>query len=305
MKRDQAAPLPSLVPVKRDSLGCNLEKLLCDQSLDSQYARFYHKVSTSIRLGQIETPPADRGYLIGASMTSGHERKIFKKGQPTLHHFTPDAIYVRDFEDRYKADLTGGFDFVLMELSSAAFQKLRADLDLKITARLKDVQANSDPVIGNLLRAILPMFERPGEYSTLVLDQLSLTIAAHLFEHYTLEPQSSGMRVCYLSKRQEALAKEMLRNHLNGNLSIAEIAKACGVSAGHFNRSFRTSTGQSPHQWLTWRRLEKARMLLRETTLSLAEISVDCGFTDQSHFTRVFSKMFGTPPGRWRRDARA
>ncbi|WP_205619704.1 AraC family transcriptional regulator [Acidocella sp. MX-AZ02] len=289
--------------MKRDSLGCNLRKLICDQSLDSQYVRFYHKVSTSIRLGQIETPPADRGYLIGASMTSGHERKIFQKGQSNLHHFNKDAIYIRDFEDCYKADITGDFDFVLMELPSAAFQQLRADFDLKTTGRLNDVQASSDPVIGNLLRAMLPMFERPAEYSPLVLDQLCLTIAAHLFQRYTLEPQSSGVRASFLSKRQESLAKEMLRNNLNGNLSVAEIAKACGVSAGHFNRSFRASTGHSPYQWLTWRRLEKARALLHETALSLAEISVDCGFTDQSHFTRVFSRAFGMPPGRWRRDA--
>lgn len=288
---------------KRDNLGCNATSLLCDQSLRSQYVHFYHKASASTRLGQIVTPPTDRGYLIGASMEAGHERRIFRKGQPSSHRFVQNSIYVRDFETSYKADVTGRFDFVLMELSNTAFHRLQADLDIKTRNRLTDVQAANDPVIGNLLRAMLPIFERPEDYGTLVLDQLSLALAAHLFQRYTEQSQPNVIRASFLSKRQETLAKEMLASHLSGDISITDIAKNCGISPGHFTRAFRATTGHSPHQWLIRQRLEKACALLRDTQLSLAAIAFECGFSEQSHFTRVFSRAFGVPPGRWRREA--
>jgi transcriptional regulator GlxA family with amidase domain len=59
--------------------------------------------------------------------------------------------------------------------------------------------------------------------------------------------------------------------------------------------------GMPPHQWLTKRRIERAKQLLQEAQLELADIAVACGFVDQSHFTRVFSQSEGQSPGMWRR----
>jgi len=60
-------------------------------------------------------------------------------------------------------------------------------------------------------------------------------------------------------------------------------------------------TGLSPHRWLMKRRAERARELLFNRGLSLTEIALTCGFADQSHFTRVFTAVFGTSPEAWRR----
>ncbi len=57
----------------------------------------------------------------------------------------------------------------------------------------------------------------------------------------------------------------------------------------------------SPHQWLLTRRVSKARSLLADSTLTLAEIALACGFSSQSHFNRAFAANIGTTPGRWRR----
>jgi AraC family transcriptional regulator len=56
-----------------------------------------------------------------------------------------------------------------------------------------------------------------------------------------------------------------------------------------------------PHRWLTKQRVERAKELLQESGRQLADIAQLCGFVDQSHFTRVFSKSEGHSPGRWRR----
>jgi AraC family transcriptional regulator len=57
----------------------------------------------------------------------------------------------------------------------------------------------------------------------------------------------------------------------------------------------------APHQWLQQRRIDKAKQLLRADTMALAEVAAACGFADQSHFTRVFTRTLGIGPGHWRR----
>jgi AraC family transcriptional regulator len=104
-----------------------------------------------------------------------------------------------------------------------------------------------------------------------------------------------------LAPWQERRAKDILSNNLDGEIGIAQVAKACGLSSSQFSRSFRRSTGVSPHQWLLRRRIEVAKRLLRDADISLSEVGQACGFADQSHFTRVFNRAAGVSPGAWRR----
>lgn len=104
-----------------------------------------------------------------------------------------------------------------------------------------------------------------------------------------------------LAKWQERRAKELMTAQMDRKLSIAEVAEACRLSASHFTRAFQQSTGLSPHQWLTQRRIERAQAMIRDVDVPLSEIAVSCGFADQSHFTRVFTGVVGQSPGAWRR----
>jgi AraC-like DNA-binding protein len=93
----------------------------------------------------------------------------------------------------------------------------------------------------------------------------------------------------------------MLSANLGSNLDLKDLASECGLSISYFCRAFRVSTGLAPHQWQIKRRIEVAKSLLRDNRKCLAEIAVGCGFTDQSHFTRIFTREVGTSPGQWRR----
>lgn len=140
-----------------------------------------------------------------------------------------------------------------------------------------------------------------------LLKDLAIFVGAALYstrrpEWETTKSESqSSTRVGGLAKWQERRAKEVIAARLDSKLSVNEIADACGLSVNHFTRAFRQSTGQSPHQWLTQRRIERAQALIRQVDLPLSEIAVSCGFADQSHFTRVFTDIVGQSPGAWRR----
>jgi transcriptional regulator GlxA family with amidase domain len=93
----------------------------------------------------------------------------------------------------------------------------------------------------------------------------------------------------------------MFRSDLSDNLSLNGVAAACKLSASHFARAFKASTGLPPHQWVMATRIEMARGILASSDTPLVEIAGMCGFADQSHFSRVFARIIGASPGAWRR----
>ena len=87
---------------------------------------------------------------------------------------------------------------------------------------------------------------------------------------------------------------EFIEDHLGDELTVARLADEACLSPFHFARAFRSATGTAPHRYLTERRLERARTLLAEDALSIAEIAARCGFSSQSYFTRRPAPF---PPG--------
>lgn len=81
---------------------------------------------------------------------------------------------------------------------------------------------------------------------------------------------------------------------------VGDWAARCHLAEAAFARQFRALTGQSPHAWLVARRLARARTLMAESTASLTEIALACGFADVAHFSRVFRARHELSPRQWR-----
>ena len=92
---------------------------------------------------------------------------------------------------------------------------------------------------------------------------------------------------------------EYIEAHLDGPLQLEALAAMANLSAFHFQRMFRASHGVSPQNWIQRRRLERARMLLRGN-MPVIRIATACGFSSQSHLTRVFKTATGTTPAAYR-----
>jgi AraC-like DNA-binding protein len=93
--------------------------------------------------------------------------------------------------------------------------------------------------------------------------------------------------------------KARLVDDLTAPLSLADLARAVGLSTFHAARLFTREVGLAPHAWRNQMRLSHALGALRAGA-SATDVAAASGFTDQSHFTRHFKKAFGVPPGRWR-----
>ena len=99
-------------------------------------------------------------------------------------------------------------------------------------------------------------------------------------------------------------AKDTIDRSYAQPLDVATLARAAYASPAHFARSFKRAFGETPHQYVLRRRIERAQELLRSTPLSVTEASTEVGFASLSSFTRAFRQLVGETPGdyatRWR-----
>lgn len=95
-------------------------------------------------------------------------------------------------------------------------------------------------------------------------------------------------------------AKDLVDARYKEPLTVAQMARAAGLSRAHFSRAFRSSFGESPHAYLLTRRLERAAALLRNTDGSVADICMAVGLSSVGSFTTSFTRMFGRSPVAYR-----
>lgn len=95
-------------------------------------------------------------------------------------------------------------------------------------------------------------------------------------------------------------AMEYMKNHMTEDFSVEQYAASVNLSSSRFSHLFSKTIGMSPHQYLTRLRLERAQAYLRDSTMSIAEISDTVGFSDPLYFSRLFSKTYGLSPRAYR-----
>jgi AraC-like DNA-binding protein len=125
-----------------------------------------------------------------------------------------------------------------------------------------------DPVMVHLGSVLLPAFQRPNETSALFIEHVTSAMLTHLCNFYGGAPPGTPFSKGGMTRLQANRAKEFLAAHCADDLSLVDVARACGLSRGHFTKAFRVATGLTPHQWLQRYRIDKAKdQLLNPNTV--------------------------------------
>ena len=149
--------------------------------------------------------------------------------------------------------------------------------------------------IAEMIRAELLTAEPGGR---LCADSLATVLIVHLIRHLGGGPAVRGL-TGVLARHVLRAVEGFVMDNLDGDLGLSDLAAVAHLSEYHFARLFKATTGQTPHQFVIARRVERAKALITEGRLTLAEVAVVCGFTDQSGLTKHFKRIVGVTPKRF------
>ncbi|QIG98093.1 helix-turn-helix domain-containing protein [Bradyrhizobium sp. 6(2017)] len=159
----------------------------------------------------------------------------------------------------------------------------------------------NDVTISGLGSLLLPVLSHPDQANQLFVDHVLLAVGVHVAHTYGgMRPMSRPARGG-LAPWQERRAMEILRANIKRGVALKEVARECGISVGYFSHAFRRTLGVAPHKWIIEQRVVLSKEKLRDDRLSLSDVAIECGFSDQSHLTRAFRQTVGVSPGAWRR----
>ncbi len=164
---------------------------------------------------------------------------------------------------------------------------------------LREVYQENGALIQQLGLALLAA-DAQEHAGRLYIDSLKQTLLLYLLENYGVNPVSIAAMRGGLSGYKWRRVGEFIRENLENDLSLAELASVAELSPFHFIRVFRQRAGMTPQQYLMRQRVERAKQLLAESDLPLVEIGFRTGFKNQSHFTTLFRKFTAVTPKIWR-----
>lgn len=120
-----------------------------------------------------------------------------------------------------------------------------------------------------------------------------------------LEREAPATPAGGLAPWQVRRLRALVEANLAETLAITGLAQAVRLSASYLHRAFKTSFGETPHDYILRRRVARAQQRMLETRDPLAQVALDCGLSDQAHLCRVFRRFTGESPSAWRRRCRA
>jgi AraC family transcriptional regulator len=162
--------------------------------------------------------------------------------------------------------------------------------------------AISDPLLEQLSVAIVNALRDGTAEDGLYIDAISHMMAAHLARaHSTRSRPPRLMPIKPIAGWRMRRLVEFIEENLEGDLSLHALAEEVGISPLYLARAFRAAVGQSPHQYILGRRIERARELLRNTDLPVVDVALAVGFSSQSHLAHWFLRHVGVSPAAYRK----
>jgi AraC family transcriptional regulator len=252
---------------------------------------------------RMEQPPLDHHYLV---LHLAGWKRVTRRG---LHSVTSTEAEVGSVTlvpagASYSWTTEGPIGFAHLYLHPKTVDRVvteEFDRDCR-DVQLSDCVARRLPLISALMSGMLDELETPTFASRLVLDTLLHGLIVRLLSECSSLPGGSSLAPHAMSPRRLRRVLEYIESNLATDIELEDLASVAGSSRFHFSRAFRDATGFPPYRYLIHRRIDAAKTMLLQDALSIAEVAEQCGFNSQSQFSAMFRRVFGTSPGRFRRE---
>jgi AraC family transcriptional regulator len=197
----------------------------------------------------------------------------------------PDTALVMSLSPRLLQDAAeeSGFDARGLELRSRFYTR--------------------DARIEHIAWAVKSEMESGYSCGRLYLDCLATALSLYLVcQHSSLSSPSRGTK----GKMPPGKLKQILLfidDHLDQDLSLADIAEIAGLSVSYCGMLFREAVGQSIHQYVLRRKVERASWLLKDRKMTISQVALETGFAHQSHLALHMRRLLGTTPNQLRKSS--
>ncbi len=156
--------------------------------------------------------------------------------------------------------------------------------------------SQKDPLVEQVVRALAEELKCPQTATRLFADSAARFLTVHLLRHYCAIRIREIRTEPVLNPRKLRAVRDYVEGHLADPLRLDDLASVAHISTFHFARLFKSATGDTPHNFVTRIRMERARALLRDTDLPVFKIAKDVGFSSKSHFSAAFRCSLGLTP---------
>jgi AraC family transcriptional regulator len=242
-------------------------------------------------------------FLVGLTLCDRPNREYWEDGRRAVCDLRAGETCLSDMKRNPTALLDKPYHTLVFYLPRAALDAIADDAN---APRIHDLSYEpgagvNDDTISGLGSLLLPALSHSDQANPLFVDHVLLAVGVHVAQTYGGMRPMSRLARGGLTPWQERRAREFLLANIKRGVALREVARECGISVGHFSHAFRHTLGVAPHKWLIEQRIVLSKEKLRVDELSLSDVAAECGFSDQSHLTRVFRQAVGVSPGTWRR----
>ena len=160
----------------------------------------------------------------------------------------------------------------------------------------------TDPLLEQLALALADALRTGAIRDGLYIDTVAQLIAVHLARTHSVQARHSQLRPAPMVSHQRMRHLiEYIEANLNDHLTLDTMAEHVGISPLYLARAFKVAVGQSPHQYVLMRRIERAKELLRNTDMPIVDVALSAGFSSQSHLSHWMIRHAGVSPAAYRR----
>lgn len=197
---------------------------------------------------------------------------------------------------------TGPVNFAHLYFSPAQFaQCVRETFDRESSSvTMNDSVGVQDLVVESLLSAMLQEIGAEPT-SGLYLDALLETVLVRVIRSHSNISTITAAAPQAMAPYRLRRVQDFVEGNLAQDIDLKSLAEKAGLSRFHFCRVFQRATGQTPHEYVLQRRIDRAKRLMCETCSSLEEIAMQIGFSSASQLSTAFKRSVGLSPSAWRR----
>ena len=214
----------------------------------------------------------------------------------------PGMLRITAPGERLRLERRSRAEALVVGVSGTLFRRVAAEQDYRSTTGALSAVApivDPNPQVERLTSALLGLAEIDRKQQPLFLEGITLALLALALAPHREWRDARHRRG--LGKAELDRCMAIVDAHVGEKLDIATWAAALGLPAAEFARRFQATTRVAPYTWLLNWRIDRAKQMLDDPAVSLAEVAFGVGFSSQSHFSEAFRRRAGISPGQWRK----